>query len=127
MARTDVATVKTILPAETTLTDSQIQAAIDAATVVVDQIAAGCASHLSDAALLQVETFLAAHFASVMENELAIASETGGCGGSAVTYGFKFGEGVKGTPFGIMANTLSGGCLAEQDKQPARLFNIGSY
>ena len=123
---TTIDKVKAILPTGTALTDPQIQAAIDAATCVVDQIAAGCASHLTDDCLIQVETYLAAHYAAATELTLSLSSEKdGGCGGSA-TYGFKMGEGVKGSPFGIMANTLSGGCLAEQDKQPARLLSIGT-
>lgn len=125
--RTSIAEVRAILPAWTTLTDPQIQAAIDAATCVVDQIAEGCASHLSDACLLQVETYLAAHFAAVTENTLSLSSEKDACTGSSASYGFEFGEGVKGTPFGQMANTLSGGCLAEQDKQPVNILSIGCH
>jgi len=127
MARTDVPKVKAILPTTTTLTDEQIQAAINAATCVVDQIALGCASHLTAACLVQVETYLAAHFAAVTENTLSLSSEKDACTGSSVTYGFKFEEGIKGTPFGQMANTLSGGCLAEQDKQPVSFFSIGTH
>lgn len=126
MARTDVAKVMSILPSSTTLTTAQIQAAIDAATCVVDQIAAGCGSRLSDACLLQVETFLAAHYCAVTENTLSLQSEKDGCCGGEAVYGFKFGDGVMGTPFGQMANTLSGGCLLTQDKPMARLFSIGS-
>jgi len=124
--RTTIDKVKAILPVGTSLTDPQIQAAIDAATCVVDQIAAGCASHLSDDCLIQVETYLAAHYAAATELTLSMTSEKGGgCGGSA-TYGFTMGDGVKGSPFGQMANTLSGGCLAEQDKQPVRFLSIGT-
>lgn len=126
MARTDVTKVKAILPASTTLTDPQIQAAIDAATCVVDQVAAGCGSGLNDACLLQIETYLSAHFAAVTENTLSLVSETDPTCGSKAVYGFKFAEGVKGTPFGQVANTLSCGCLAEQDKQPVSFHSIGS-
>lgn len=125
-ARTDEAKVRAILPASTQLTADQINAAIAAATCVVDQIAEGCADHLSDDCLIQVETYLAAHFAAVTENTLSLSSEKDACTGSTANYGFKFGDGVKGTPFGQMANTLSGGCLAEQDKQPVNLFSIGT-
>jgi len=125
--RTTLDKVKAILPTSTTLTDPQIQAAIDAATCVVDQIAVGCADHLTDECLIQVETYLSAHFAAVTENTLSLSSEKDACTDSSATYGFKFGDGVKGTPFGIMANTLSGGCLMEQDKQPVGLFSIGAH
>ena len=125
MARAAIADVRVILPTTTELTDPQIQAAIDAATCVVDQIADTCAAHLSDDCLKQVEIYLSAHYSAVTENTLTLASETDPCCGGKVTYGFKFGEGVKGTPFGQMANTLSGGCLAEMDKQPVDFFSIG--
>lgn len=125
--RTTLQKVKDILPTGTTLTDTQIQAAIDAATCMVDQVELGCGSDLTDPCLLQVETYLSAHFAAVTENTLSLVSETDPCSGGKATYGFKFGEGVKGTPFGQMANTLSGGCLAEFDKQPVNLFSIGAH
>jgi hypothetical protein len=127
MARVIVTEVKVILPADTQLTDPQIQAAIDAATCVVDQAAAGCSSHLTDACLKQVELYLSAHYAAATENTLSLVSETDPCSGGKAVYGFKFGEGVKGTPFGQMANTLSGGCLAELDKQSTALLSIGCH
>ncbi len=122
MARVTASEVRAILPTSTTLTDPQIEAAIEAATCVVDQIAADCA-----ACLKQIELYLSAHFAAATENTLTLASETDPCSGGTATYGFKFGEGVKGTPFGQMANTLSGGCLAELDKAPVNLFSIGAH
>lgn len=127
MARVTETEVRVILPADTQLTTPQIQAAIDAATCVVDQAAASCASHLTDACLKQVELYLSAHYAAATENTLSVSSETDPCCGGKAVYGFQFGEGVKGTPFGQMANTLSGGCLAELDKQPADLFSIGCH
>jgi len=108
------------------LTDEQITAAIAAATCVVDQAAASCSSHLTDDCLKQVEIYLSAHFAAATEIALSLKSEKDPCGGSA-SYGFSMGEGVKGSPFGQLANTLSGGCLAEFDKQPTDLFAIGSH
>lgn len=127
MARVTVAEVRVILPGDTTLTDPQIQAAIDAATCIVDEIEASCGSHLSAACLKQVELYLSAHYAAATENTLSIASEKDACCDGSATYGFKFGEGIKGTPFGQMANTLSNGCLAEFDKQPVNLFAIGTH
>lgn len=120
-----VAEVQAILPNGTTLTDAQITAAITAAACVVDQAAAGCSSHLTDDCLTQVHIYTSAHFAAVTENTLTIKSEKDPCCGGSAVYGFQFGEGIKGTPFGQMANTLSGGCLAELDKQPTNLFAVG--
>lgn len=117
--------VKAILPTETTLTEAQINAAIAAAKCVVDQISIGCASDLTDDCLTQIHIYLSAHFAAVTENTLSLKSEKDPCGGSA-TYGFQFGKGIEGTPFGQMANTMSAGCLAEQDKQPTGIVSIGS-
>ena len=75
--RTSIAEVRAILPANTQLTDAQIQAAIDAATCLVDQLAATfCGEALSDACLLQIETYLAAHFAAVTENTLSLSAES---------------------------------------------------
>ena len=125
MSRATISDTRSILPTSSQLTDFQIQASIDAATCVVDQAAASCASHLSDSCLLQVEIYLSAHYAAATENTLTLSSESDDCGGGDATYGFKFGEGVKGTPFGQMANMLSSGCLAEFDKSPVDMFSIG--
>lgn len=126
MSRATIDEVKTILPTGTGLTDSQIQASIDAATCVVDQIADSCAVHLSEECLTQVEIYLAAHYCAATELALSRTSEKDPCGGSA-SYGFTMGEGVKGSPFGQLANTLSGGCLAELDKQPVSMLSIGCH
>lgn len=128
MARTDVPKVQAILPTATTLTVTQIQASIDAATCVVDQlVSTTCGADLATACLLQIETYLSAHFSAVMENTLSLSSEKSPCCGSSAVYGFKFGDGIKGTPFGQVANTLSGGCLAEFDKATVGMFSIGSH
>ena len=126
MSRATVPDVEKILPTGTQLTDLQIQASIDAATCAVDQIASSCASHLTDACLLQVEVYLSAHYAASTENTLSLSSETDSCSGDRMSYGFKFGAGVMGTPYGQTANMLSGGCLAEMDKRPVDLIAIGS-
>lgn len=126
--RTTLSKVRAILPTETQLTDTQIQAAIDAATCLVDRIALSyCGEDLSSACLTQVETYLSAHFAAATEFTLSLKSESSdSCCQASATYGWEFGEGIMGSPFGQMANTLSGGCLAEYDKQPARIFSIGT-
>ena len=126
MPRASEADVRKILPTSTQLTSEQIDMAIVSANCVVDQIATGCASHLNDACLKQIEIYLSAHYAAATENTLTLKSEKDGCSDSSVVYGFVFGEGVKGTPFGQMANTMSGGCLAEMDKQPVRFLSIGT-
>jgi len=123
VTRATVTEVRVILPASTSLTDPQIRASIDAATCLVDRIV-NCAQ-LTDACLLQVEIWLSAHYASATEQMLALISETDACSGGSAVYGFKVGDGIKGTPYGQRANALSGGCLAELDKQPTNLLSIG--
>lgn len=120
-----VAQVRVILPATTKLEDPQIQASIDAAVCVVDTIALGCAAGLTEACLTQVHIYLSAHYCAATEFTLNISSESDKCSGSTAKYGWDLGKGVMGSPFGQLANTISGGCLAELDKQPARLFSIG--
>ena len=126
MPRASEADVRKVLPTSTQLTTDQINMAITSANCVVDQIATGCASHLNDGCLKQIEIYLSAHYAAATENTLTLKSEKDGCSDASVVYGFQFGEGVKGTPFGLNANMLSGGCLAEMDKQPVRFFSIGT-
>lgn len=123
---TTVAQVRVILPAGTSLTDPQIQAAIDAAACTLER-AALCmeGQGISDACKDIICAYLAAHFAAVTDNSLTISSETDPCCGGSAKYGFQFGEGIMGTPFGQSANTMSGGCLAELDKVAANLFSIG--
>lgn len=124
MPRSKDSEVRLVLPSHVKLTDAQLHAAIAAASCVVDRMV-GCGP--TDDCLKQVEIYLAAHFAAVTDNSLSISSETDPCSGGSAKYGFKFGEGVMGTPYGQMANTLSGGCLVEIDKQPANIFAIGSH
>lgn len=123
---TTVEKVRAILPAGSTLTDQQIQAAIDAAECTIER-AEACMNGqgISDSCKDIICTYLAAHFAAVTDNLLSISSEADPCCGGSAKYGFKFGEGIMGTPFGQAANTMSGGCLAELDKVPANMFAIG--
>lgn len=126
MPRASESDVRAILPTETTLTGDQICAAITSANCIVDNLADDCIYTFDYTCLKQTETLLAAHYAAATENTLSLSAEKDGCCDSSVTYGFKFGEGINGTPFGQMANTLSRGCLASFDKPPAMLFSIGT-
>lgn len=121
--------VREILPSGVIFTDAQLQAAIDAATIVVEKFSESyCGEGYTDAQLDVILKYLSAHFAAVTDNTLSLSSESSdGCCKAQAAYGFKFGEGIKGTPFGQMANTLSGGCLAEWDKRPSAIFSIGTH
>lgn len=129
--RTTIADVRDLIPtwASDALTDDQIQMAIDSATCLVDRIAESyCGESLSEACLTQLETLLSGHFLALTYPLLGLSSETtDDCCKSSVRYSWKFGDGILGTNFGIAANTLSGGCVAEYDKQPANIWSIGSH
>lgn len=124
MARVTVEEVKVILPVGYQLTDPQIQASIDAASCIVDTIALGCASDMSEACLKQVELYLSAHYATVSDQAMSLASETESCGTSSVRYN-NGQTGMLSTTFGQMANTLSQGCLDAYDKQEVGIFSLG--
>ena len=117
--------VEAILPAGVSLSPEAIAMAISSAQCMQADILA-CNPGLSNTCMAQILIYLAAHFAAVTDYTLSIQSEKDGCADSSVTYGFKFGEGIKGTPFGQQANLLSRGCLAELDKTPVNMFSIGT-
>ena len=120
--------VRAILPEDNTLTDPQINAAVQDAVCMVERAAACMEGQgISSTCQARVAVNLAAHYAAVTDFTLNIKTEKDPCCGGSATYGFELGEGIKGTPFGQKANGLSGGCLAELDKQPARLFSIGCH
>lgn len=126
MSRTTVEQVKKILPASTALECDEISEAIAAATALVDSMVLRSGGDLlSDPVLLQVEKYLSGHFSAVTENTLSLKSEKSPCGSGSATYGFSFGTGILGTPYGQMANSLSGGRLAEMDKRPISIESIG--
>lgn len=120
--------VRDILPTDITFTDAQIQAAIDASQCLLDQFSASyCGESFSAGCLDQIHLYLSAHFLAVTDPILTMSSESSSdCCKASVKYGWKFDKGILGTPFGMMANTLSGGCLQEYDKTPANIFSIGS-
>jgi hypothetical protein len=90
---------------------------ITTANILTDKLAASaCGSGLSDAELKQIELYLAAHFVSVTDPEALTEKFEG----SSKSYqrGWVAGQsGISSTSFGVVANTLSNGCLAELDKQ----------
>ena len=129
--RTTIQEVRDILPpdVEAIVTDTQIQAAIDMSVCLVDQFALSyCGMSFSVACLTQIETLMAAHFLAMSNPTLTLSSETSDmCCRVSAKYGYRFDKGIMGTPFGQSANTLSGGCLQEWDKQPANIFSIGAH
>lgn len=128
-ARVTVQEVRDVLPAGVTLSDAQIELSIGLATCAVDALAlSSCGDTLSDDCLKNIELFLSLHSAAAFDAGLAaLTSEKDPCCGGSASYGFTSGTGLLSTRWGQMANTASGGCLAECDKQPAQLFSIGSH
>ncbi|MCK5641218.1 MAG: hypothetical protein KAJ19_10485 [Gammaproteobacteria bacterium] len=112
--------VKDIKP-DTTFSDSVIlDSFIAAATLVVDRVAAAC-SDLSDGTLTQIEIWYSAHLISVHDGVLVKEKFEG----AENTYqrGGTGGTGVMSTQYGQMANTLSSGCLEDEDRRtPAIAF-----
>lgn len=109
------------------VTDDQVQAAIDAANCIVQDmyVNCSCGNGLTDACLTIVATWLAAAFCAIMYPYLNLASKTDECADSSVKFNVSTGKGVLGTTFGQAANTISQGCLAEYDKTPAFMAIIG--
>lgn len=124
MARVTVTELKVLIPT-TTLTDPQLQLAIDTASTLVDMIAVGCAGGLTDDQLRNVELYLSAHIASMSDPQLVVSEQK--FEGSSTKYSntSKLGSGVLSTTYGTTANMLSGGCLQKLDKRKPTLASVG--
>lgn len=127
MARTAPAEVKAITGS--TLDDAVIQIFIDAASCIIDQIeACTIGKGISSDCLVKAETFLAAHLLS-----LSGVGQTSGIKKRetfenwTVEYAISSfsGTGVMSTPYGMSANSLTGGCLQEVDKRTPVIFFTG--
>ena len=83
------------------------------ASAQVDVLAAsGCGASLSPAILVEVERYLAAHYVAITDPSVCLQSEKVEGAAMVASRGVA-GEGILSTQFGVMANTLSGGCLVE--------------
>lgn len=92
-------------------TNFDVDAFIATATLMVDETLVG--QGLSDARLIQIELWLAAHFVAVAEERGALLGSNKG--ESEEEYGVKVGEGLNMTRFGQQALMLdTTGLLAEQ-------------
>lgn len=112
-----------------TLADSVVQMFIDTAACFLEQIEE-CTVGITEACLTNAEVYLAAHLlvtSSVGQESAMLAKEALG-GKYSVEYLMPSvsGDGILGTPYGRVANTLTRGCLAEQDKRPVGIYSIGS-
>lgn len=111
------------------LEDAVVQVFIDAADCILDLITE-CTAELSDACLTNASVYLSAHLltTSTVGQGSAMVARESLAGKYSVDYLLPnaSGEGVLGTPFGRVANTLTRGCLAELDKRPTNMYVIGS-
>lgn len=112
-----------------TLGDTVIQPFIDAATCILERINE-CMAALSTTCQNQVCTYLSAHLltmSNVGEDSRTVKRESLD-GKYTVEYmvGNFQASGVLATGYGQTANAMTGGCLAQLDKQPVGIFSIGS-
>lgn len=94
---------------------------IDTANLLTDELAASdCGSGFSDAKLKKIELYLAAHFVAVTDPETLTEKFEGSS--KSFQRGWVVGQsGLSSTSFGVVANTLSNGCLADLDKQVGKV------
>ena len=107
------------------ITDAQIEAAIVTANVIIDDIANGCGSDLSEDRLEQAEIYLAAHFVAVANPAITITEEKIESMSVKYSSGQNVGD-YLGTQYGRNANLLTKGCLVEQELRQADFNSIGS-
>jgi hypothetical protein len=121
MPRVSATQVKVII--ETTLADSVVEACIDTATVIVDDIAAADAT-VSSERLTLLEKWLAAHFVAIREPRTQSEGVAGGGNESFQT--FKTDLGLASTQYGQQAIALDPtGILAKAgEKKPRWLFKV---
>lgn len=117
MARTDDAMIAAIMP-NTSITD--FTPYITPANLLTNKVAAGCGSGLSEEVLTEIETYLAAHFASISDPSSALVKEKFENAENTYQVG-TLGAGVLGTMYGQTANLLSCGCLSQLDKMPSQV------
>lgn len=112
-----------------TLSDSEIQPFLDAASAILESVS-GYTASLSTTVVTQAETYLTAHLlttspvgdASKQVRRESITSEY------SVEYltPFNLEQGILSTQYGQTANMLLGGVLAQLDKTPVSFNVIGS-
>lgn len=100
---------------------------ITAANTIINRMSLSeCGSDLSSEELIEVETWLSAHYAAVTDPSLAIKSEKFENSSNTYSRGSSSDmNGIMSTQYGQMANTLSNGCLIESDMKKASFFSVG--
>ena len=117
-------TTDSLVQAIITTTVSDTAPYIGAANVVVTALAGSvCGSSLVEATLIQIETWLAAHFIAVsgVQSEQAVKSLKFEDAQTVYSHSM-VGSGVNGSTYGQTANLLSGGCLSKMDTKKSSVF-----
>lgn len=124
MARVTETDVRDIIPkAPTSL---NLTPFITAASLNIDKVAASeCGSELTTDELKEAERWLAAHYTAVSSPSLAVQSEEFEGERNVYSRGKRNNDGVKSTQYGVMANTLTNGCLVELDMRVPTLIASG--
>lgn len=125
MSRVTPTDVKEIKP--TDIDDTIVQVWIDAASSIVDIVAASCPD-ITDDVLAQIELYLTAHLLETVQPTAAsnVQSQTVAASSLKFTYGNSGGmKGVESSAYGVTANMLSGGCLATVNQKPAFFCAVG--
>jgi hypothetical protein len=117
MSRVTPAEVTSIVA--TSLSDSVVQLWIDAASAIVDTHA-DCIGG-TEALLTQVELYLSAHMVAMLSADTRGFISEEGPAGFTTKYSnpVKMQGIIESTPFGMTANMLSNGCLANVSQQLA--------
>ena len=124
MARVTEPEVRDIIPSVSASLD--LTPFITAASLNIDKVAASdCGSELTDAELKEAERWLAAHYTAVSSPDLAVQSEQFEGERNVYSRGRRNNDGVKSTQYGVMANTLTCGCLVEIDMRVPTLIASG--
>jgi len=119
--RVSISEVKNIY-SRTALSDTDIQAAITLANVLVDERVKG-ESGLNDTLLKEIERLLAAHFATVNEERGGLSQESKG--DSSESYRGTAGTSIRSTRYGQQAIMLDpSGTLAKLGGRVARIKAI---
>ncbi len=107
------------------LTNTPLEAFINSAGFIVDEINTKFGKTFTDARLFEIKRFLAAHFVSMSQigrGKGPLTSRSIGHGAVATTFAtIQLGKGVSNTTYGQTANMLSEGCLMKWDMKQATI------
>ena len=92
---------------------------IDTSDMILDDLNENCGKSFTEEQLCTIALWLTAHFLSV--SDPLLTKEKFENAENTYQRGNAFLAGILSTQYGQMANTLSGGCLVEMDKQDTQV------